>query len=187
MATFEQRESGYWQAKVRRKGWPAQSKTFRTKTAAENWARQVEAEMDRGAFVSRAAAERTTFAELAQRFRSDFAPHHYRSTAWKHKLARLEARLGEYSLAALTPERVGWYRDARLQDRDPRFSASDSAPRVTGATGTICAMRPYRDLQNVAISLCLNSRQLVVTRHCKCSADTRTSRPSGSRRSSVKP
>lgn len=44
MATFEQRESGYWQAKVRRKGWPKQSKTFRTKVEAEAWARGVDAD-----------------------------------------------------------------------------------------------------------------------------------------------
>ncbi|PIZ21474.1 MAG: Shufflon-specific DNA recombinase, partial [Comamonadaceae bacterium CG_4_10_14_0_8_um_filter_57_29] len=28
MAAFEKRESGWWQAKVRRRGYPVQSKTF---------------------------------------------------------------------------------------------------------------------------------------------------------------
>jgi len=35
MATFEQRESGWWQAKIRRKGHPVQSKTFPSKRDAE--------------------------------------------------------------------------------------------------------------------------------------------------------
>ncbi|MGH8832637.1 MAG: site-specific integrase [Polaromonas sp.] len=135
MAALEQRESGYWQVKVRRKGWPSQSKTFRTKTEAEMWARQIESEMDRGAFVSRAAAERTTVEHLAKTFREGYAPKHYRGAAWKHKLDRLVERLGKYSLAALTPEVIGRYRDHRLKDPDPRFKKDPmTAPRVSGST-----------------------------------------------------
>lgn len=134
MASIKERESGYWQAKVRRKGWPAQSKTFPTKTAAEAWARGVEAEMDRGMFVSRAAAERTTVHGLATKYREEFAPHHYRGSAWQIKLKHLETRLGSYALAALTPEVVGRYRDERLKDPDPRHKDPRTAPRVSGAT-----------------------------------------------------
>lgn len=134
MASIKQRPEGTWQAKIRRKGWPAQSKTFRTKMQAETWARQVEAEMDRGAFVSRVESERTTLDDLAERFKKEFAPHHYRGTGWKHKLDRLQERLGEFSIAAITPEIVSAYRDERLQDPDPRFKDADKAPRVSGAT-----------------------------------------------------
>ncbi|MFA7495903.1 MAG: hypothetical protein WCY67_06280, partial [Acidithiobacillus sp.] len=35
-----------WQAKVRRKGYPTQSKVFRIKREAEAWARSIESEMD---------------------------------------------------------------------------------------------------------------------------------------------
>lgn len=134
MASIEQRESGYWQVKVRRKGYPSQSKTFRTKTAAEAWARQAESEMDRGVFVSRSTAERTTVADLAKKYRDDFAPHHYRGEAWKFKLDRLVKRLGEYSLAALTPDVIASYRDDRLKDPDPRYKNARTAPRVSGST-----------------------------------------------------
>lgn len=136
MAAFEQRKSGYWQAKIRRDGWPNQSKTFRTKGDAEMWARQVETEMDRGAFVSRAAAERTTIADLAARFREPggYAEQHYRGAAWRHKLDHLVQRLGEYSLAAITPDLINKYRDQRLRDPDPRYKDHAAAPRVSGAT-----------------------------------------------------
>lgn len=90
--------------------------------------------MDRGAFVSRVAAERTTVAGLAQRFASDFAPYHYRGPAWRRKLNHLVERLGGYSLAALTPETVAAYRDARLKDPDPRYEDAAAAPRISGAT-----------------------------------------------------
>lgn len=134
MAVFDQRDSGYWQARIRRKGWPPQSRTFRTKGEAETWARSVEADMDKGAFVSSALAERTLFKEVAARFTTEFAPYHYRGAGWKHKLARLVERLGAYSVASLTQDRVAWYRDQRLQDPDPRFKEPKSAPTVSGAT-----------------------------------------------------
>ena len=37
-----------WQAIVRKKGYPSQSKTFRTKRDAEAWARLTESAMERG-------------------------------------------------------------------------------------------------------------------------------------------
>lgn len=134
MAVFDQRDSGYWQARIRRKGWPAQSRTFRTKGQAETWARATEADMDKGAFVSAALAERTLFKDIAVRFSKEFAPHHYRGAGWQHKLARLVKRLGPFSLASLTQDRVAWYRDQRLQDPDPRFKDPQNAPSVSGAT-----------------------------------------------------
>lgn len=120
MATFEQRKSGWWQAKIRRKGWPVQSKSFRTKVEAETWARGVESEIDRGVFQSSSDAERTTFGDLAKRFREEFAPHHYRrrddeKEAWRFQLARLEEFFGQYSLAALDQKLAASYRDRRLK------------------------------------------------------------------------
>lgn len=134
MATIRERESGYWQAVVRRKGWPVQSKSFRTKTEADTWARAVEAEMDKGSFVSANVAERTTFKELAERFRNDFALHHYRGAGWSFKLARLEDKLASYSLAAITPQLVARYRDERLKQPDPRYTKATNPPRVSPAT-----------------------------------------------------
>lgn len=134
MAAITKRPEGTWQVKVRRKGWPSQSKTFRTRAQAETWARSIENEMDRGAFVSRAEAERTTLDDLADRFRKEFAPHHYRGDGWTHKLDRLLERLGEFSIAAITPEIVAAYRDERQQDSDPRYKDPAKAPRVSGAT-----------------------------------------------------
>ena len=134
MAVFDLRESGYWQVRVRRKGWPVQSRTFRTKGQAEAWARAIEADMDKGAFVSGALAERTLFKDIATRFAKEFAPLHYRGAGWQHKLARLVDRLGPFSLASLTQDRVAWYRDQRLQDPDPRFKDPQNAPSISGAT-----------------------------------------------------
>jgi len=120
MAQFEQRESGGWQARVRRRGYPTTSKTFRTKAEAETWARSIETEMDKGAFVSVSDAERTTFRDLLKRFREEFAPMHYRKRddekeAWRFQCARLEDFFGDYSLIAIDQKLVARFRDERLK------------------------------------------------------------------------
>jgi hypothetical protein len=106
MAVFEQRESGWWQAKIRRKGFPSQSKTFRTKLDAQVWARAIESGIDKGTHVSTVVAENTLFKELAARFSTEFAPFHYRGMGWKHKLAHLVDHFGSHSVASLTADKI---------------------------------------------------------------------------------
>lgn len=135
MATFRVRESGYVQAIIRRNGFPDQSKTFRTKTQAEAWARKIESDMDSGAFVSFVVAERTTFKDLADQFSEEFGPFHYRDAHWPGRLAHLVKKLGKYSLAAFTPQLVAKYRDERLKASDPRYTRDpENAPRVSPST-----------------------------------------------------
>lgn len=134
MASYTKRESGWVQVKVRRKGWPDQSASFETKTEAQAWARQIEAGLDRGVLLRTSAAEKLLFESLAVRFRKEFAPHHYRAAGWGHKLDHLVRLLGKYSLAALSPEVVAGYRDARLQEADARYKNKKVAPRVSSAT-----------------------------------------------------
>jgi integrase len=133
MATVKQRENGGWQAKVRRKGWPAQSRTFEQKTDAEKWARAVEHEMDQGVFTSASDAERTTLGDLITRFEKEFAPHQYRvredrKEAWRFQCARLSEILGSYSLAAIDQKTVAKFRDDRLAGRK-RLAVSESTVR----------------------------------------------------------
>lgn len=76
MATIRNRGEYQWEAQIRRKGYPAQRKTFETKSNAHAWARMIESEIDRGIFVSRAEAERTAFHQLIDRYISEIAPKH---------------------------------------------------------------------------------------------------------------
>jgi len=48
MANFRLLPSGNWNAQVRIKGKPPQSKTFKTKAEAESWAKQLEAVIGNG-------------------------------------------------------------------------------------------------------------------------------------------
>ena len=65
-----------WQAVIRRKGWPKQSRGFATRADAEAWARELETEMDRGVFVRRDLAESTTLRELIERYSAEVVPDH---------------------------------------------------------------------------------------------------------------
>ena len=67
MATFRNRNSK-WQVRVRRKGQPAVVKSFQTKQDGERWARQVESDIDKGAYTNLALAERMTLKKLIERY-----------------------------------------------------------------------------------------------------------------------
>ncbi len=68
MATFEKRGK-FWRVKIRRGGAPAQTRTFVSKTLAQQWARTVEGEIDNGVLVDRGAVERTSLARVLERYR----------------------------------------------------------------------------------------------------------------------
>ena len=63
MATFVKTKSGSWKAIIRIKGHPLETKTFRIKRDATDWARTTEDEIVRGIYISRNVSERTTVAE----------------------------------------------------------------------------------------------------------------------------
>jgi len=73
MASFRLRGSK-WQARIKRDGFPDQVKSFEAKAEAERWARSVESEMDRGGYVSHTEAQRTTLADLIQRYMAEVLP-----------------------------------------------------------------------------------------------------------------
>jgi integrase len=117
MASVTKTPSGTWKALVRKRGYVAEIKTFRTKRDADDWARGVEDEMVRGMYIRRSNAERLTVATALDRYRREVTPTKKASTQDREKgrFDTLEAFFGAYSLAAVTPELVARFRDQRLQ------------------------------------------------------------------------
>lgn len=68
MADIRKRGPYQWQARIRKKGYPTQTKTFNTKSEADAWAATTESEMVRGVFVSRKEVDNTTLAEALERY-----------------------------------------------------------------------------------------------------------------------
>lgn len=135
MASIKRRGDNAWRVQIRKKGHPPIFRTFDYKVDAENWAREIEREMDFGTFKSAKEAEQTTFKDLAKKFAEDFAPFHYKGKAWKFKLEQLKETLDDYAISAISSRVVTEYRDARLKSPDSRYKSKlAEVPRVSAAT-----------------------------------------------------
>jgi len=139
VATITRTPSGMWKALVRKKGWPATIKTFRTKRDAQDWARRTEDEMVRSVYIHRAPSERLTLRDALIRYRAEVTPTKHPSTQQREKrcAAVLEKRLGDYALAAITQDLVAAYRDERL--------------KAVSATSVRPELSLLGDLYNIAI------------------------------------
>ena len=119
MASIRKRGELQWEARVRRRGQPIQCKTFTTKARAETWVRQVEGEMDRGVFVSRAEAENTTLAEALARYAQEVTPRKKATTANRERdriRAWAASSLSQRSLASIRGKDVA----AAIRDMEGR-------------------------------------------------------------------
>jgi integrase len=116
VATITKTPSNTWKAVIRKRGWPTNIKTFRTKRDAEDWARRTEDDMVRGVYIDRAGSDRLLLKHALDRYLREVSSTKKPSThsAEKHKAKALKASLGAYSLAAITPDLVAEYRDERL-------------------------------------------------------------------------
>jgi integrase len=117
MATIIKRGDGQWQVKIRRSGYPVQSKTFAIKGDAEAWARLVESEMDRGVYVSRVEAERQTFGDILKRYAKEVSPTKRGCAEEELRIqALLRRSVSQYSMATLSSQKIAEYRDQRLTE-----------------------------------------------------------------------
>ncbi len=112
MATIRKRGDFQWQAIVKRKGYPLQSKTFNYKADAEKWARLIENEMDRGVFVSRAEAERTTLKEALERYEKEVTERKKGAGRERTRIARwTNHKLAARPLASVRSADLAKFRD----------------------------------------------------------------------------
>lgn len=111
MATFYQRGPYQWEASVRRKGFPQERKTLESKKEAQDWAREVERAMRLGQYVPMGKSEKAIFGDLIDRYAREVSPSKKNCTSETQILARIKARLGQYSLVAITSELVCKVRD----------------------------------------------------------------------------
>jgi integrase len=107
-----------WKCQVRRKGHPAQSKSFATKAEAEAWGIQVEAEMGRGMFLAPdKETQRMTVADLLDRYVREESIHKASESDDKTRAETLKAALGAYGVPDLTSTIVAQYKRSRMRVR----------------------------------------------------------------------
>jgi integrase len=132
MGTVQKRDDNQgtttWQARVRRKGYPAVSRTFSSEKDAQQWVTEREAEMSRGVFVDTSKAREHTLADVIGMYVEKETPKKKGkdSEDWRLK-AMARDRMAQYAVAHLTPAVIANYRDRRL-------SGMDSGRPVTGST-----------------------------------------------------
>lgn len=152
MATIRSREDQDgitigWQAQIKRKGFPLQVKTFRTKAEATQWATVTESEMMRGVWRDRSRAEFTSVADLLDRYAREILPKK-KSRQGPSSVIRIltASELGNLSLAALSPEKLALYRDRRIKSVSKKTGRALTSQTVRheiallshhGATGAI--------------------------------------------------
>ena len=120
MATFRKRGPYQWEAQIRKRGYPAQSKTFNTKAEAEAWAKMIESEMARGVWLSRGEAESTTLREALKRYQSEIVPHKKGKVREESVIKMLLALpLALRPLASIRGADIASVRDAWLRDYAP--------------------------------------------------------------------
>ena len=74
MATITKTQSNTFKVLIRKSGIATQIKTFKIKADAQKWARLIESEIDRGIFIDRSEAERTTVGQLIERYIQEVTP-----------------------------------------------------------------------------------------------------------------
>jgi integrase len=109
-----------WQAVIRRKGWPKQSRAFAVRADAEAWSREIESEMDRGVFVRRDLAESITLKELIERYAAEVVPTHKGKESEALRCDALaKTDLASRIVATLRRRDFSDYGRARLKVRKP--------------------------------------------------------------------
>ncbi|MGE0290244.1 MAG: tyrosine-type recombinase/integrase [Bradyrhizobium sp.] len=153
MSTIRKRGNGQWQAQVRRRGFPLQTKTFPTRAAAERWGKLTEVEMAQGTFVSRAEAESTTLRELLERYIAEVSPSKKGAAS---EIVRIKA-LCRNSLAARFVATIRGADIARYREERLRQVASATVRRDLGVLSHvfeiarkewgIYVLNPVRDIK----------------------------------------
>ena len=120
MASFRKRSSGRWQAQVRKKGYPTQTKSFSTRAAAAQWVRSIEYEMDHGLFLSRNEAESTTIAELLDRYLQEYTSQKRGAGPEECRIrALIRHPLAKRFIGTVRGVDIARYRDERLTKVTP--------------------------------------------------------------------
>jgi integrase len=120
MACIEKRQgktATTFRAIVKRDG-RVLKQSFDSRLEAERWARDVEVQLDRGAFVNREAGPRLE--DLFERYEQEVMPSHRGATSEKYRIATLKkSALATIKATDLLARHVAEFRDLRLKSVKP--------------------------------------------------------------------
>ena len=115
MASIRKRNNR-WEVRVRRSGYPTQTKTFTHKSSAQTWAREAELALEQGKLTCHPQRLSMTLEEAVQRYLGEVSIHHKGHDVERYRLLSLLERLGRTkSLAAFTSKDIATLKTDRLQ------------------------------------------------------------------------
>ena len=133
MASITGRE-GSWQAKIRRKGLKTISRTFDTKTKAQEWAKMIEGRIAAGDYTDRKRESETPLSDVLDRYIAEVAITKASYTSIRSRInVHLRPYLGKMAVAMIMPENI-----AELRDR--LVKQGYSASSVSHAMNTLSAV-----------------------------------------------
>lgn len=116
MATITKRGDYQWQVKIRREGYPNQSRTFDSKAEADKWARAVESELDRGLYIDRNEAEKNTLWAILERYCLEVTPQKKGAALEALRIKAIQReKFTQTKMAALSASNLAVWRDERLK------------------------------------------------------------------------
>ncbi|MBX2834586.1 MAG: site-specific integrase [Micavibrio sp.] len=121
MASIEERTNSKgdksYRAKVRLKGYPVQSATFKRKTDATRWIASTESAIREGRHFKTSEAKRRTLSEAIERYRKEILPRKPKSMKKQSlQLTWWDKQLGQYSLADITTSVISEARSTLLNE-----------------------------------------------------------------------
>lgn len=120
MAKITYRGEYQWQARIRRVGYPQQSKTFTTKSAAEAWARDIEGKIDRGTFIDTGLLEKTKFSDILDRYEREITVQKKGAIKERSKIKALrESKLACMMIGRIHAGDIVDFRDERCRKVGP--------------------------------------------------------------------
>ncbi|MHB8354860.1 MAG: site-specific integrase [Burkholderiales bacterium] len=105
-----------WQVRIKKRGYPEMARTFDLKIEAHVWAKQIESEMNRGVFMSRAEAESTSLAELLDRYQREITTQK-RGAAMERSHLRMIGQdpVAHGFISGITGKELTAYKNRRLK------------------------------------------------------------------------
>lgn len=125
MATIVERKNKkdetYYQAKVRMKGFPPESASFKQKTKAVKWANSIEVAMREGRYFKTVESKKHTLADLIDRY-IEFELPQRKSDQGKFKMQLLwwKDKIGAYMLSDITPALLSQYKEILGTEESPK-------------------------------------------------------------------
>jgi integrase len=111
MATIRKKGKLQWHVQIRRQGYKPVTKTFPGEKEAQEFARQVESDMDKGVYQEKSASASTTIETLAKKYIKDISPSKKNNVEDTRLMNVVIDKFGKYYLSNLKPLMVKMWLD----------------------------------------------------------------------------